>query len=76
MGFPLVAMPLFARMSANLLPYTHYIRVQMEQLQMGAPVLYSVATPLWMVLGTAVLLAASAAALVRAARAPDTWGGR
>ncbi len=75
-GFPLVAMPLFARMWANLLPYTHYIRVQMEQLQMGAPVLYSLATPLWMVLGTAVLLAASAAALVRAARAPDTWGGR
>ncbi len=75
-GFPLVAMPLLAQMWASLLPYTHYIRVQMEQLQMGAPLAYSVGTPLWMVLGTAVLLAASAAALVRAAAAPDTWGGR
>ena len=61
---------------ALLLPYTHYIRVQMEQLQMGAPLMYSVAAPLWMVLATALLLAASAAALVRAARAPATWGGR
>jgi len=75
-GFPLVAMPFFAQAWATLLPYTHYIRVQMEQLQMGAPLAYSAATPLWMVLGTAVLLAVSARALVRAAGAPDTWGGR
>jgi len=75
-GFPLVAMPWLARKWAELLPFTHYIRVQMEQLQMGAPLAYSAATPLWMVLGTAVLLAASAAALARAARAPDSWGGR
>ena len=75
-GFPLVAMPLLAQAWALLLPYTHYIRVQMEQLQMGAPLMYSVAAPLWMLLATALLLAASAAALVRAARAPATWGGR
>ena len=75
-GFPLVAMPVLAQVWANLLPYTHYIRVQMEQLQMGAPVAYSAATPLWMVVGTAALLAVSAALLVRAAAAPDTWGGR
>jgi ABC-2 type transport system permease protein len=75
-GFPLVAMPFLAQIWAGLLPYTHYIRVQMEQLQMGAPAVYSVATPLWMVLGTGVLLAASAGALVRAAGAPDSWGGR
>ncbi|PLC04322.1 ABC transporter permease [Variovorax sp. RO1] len=75
-GFPLVAMPVLAQLWANLLPYTHYIRVQMEQLQMGAPVAYSAATPLWMVVGTAVLLAMSATLLVRAAAAPETWGGR
>ncbi len=75
-GFPLVAMPALAQLWAALLPYTHYIRVQMEQLQMGAPLAYSAATPLWMVLGTAALLAATAAALGRAARAPDSWGGR
>ena len=75
-GFPLVAMPALAQLWAALLPYTHYIRVQMEQLQMGAPLIYSLAAPLWMLLATALLLAASAAALVRAARAPATWGGR
>lgn len=75
-GFPLVAMPVLAQLWASLLPYTHYIRVQMEQLQMGAPVAYSAATPLWMVVGTAVLLAVSATLLVRAAAAPETWGGR
>ncbi|PIF73276.1 ABC-2 type transport system permease protein [Variovorax sp. 54] len=75
-GFPLVAMPVLAQLWASLLPYTHYIRVQMEQLQMGAPVTYSAATPLWMVVGTAVLLAVSATLLVRAAAAPETWGGR
>ncbi len=75
-GFPLVAMPALAQMWAALLPYTHYVRVQMEQLQMGAPLAYSAATPLWMVVGTAVLLAATATALGRAARAPDSWGGR
>jgi len=75
-GFPLVAMPVLAQLWAGLLPYTHYIRVQMEQLQMGAPLAYSAATPLWMVVGTAVLLAVSATLLVRAAAAPETWGGR
>jgi ABC-2 type transport system permease protein len=75
-GFPLVAMPFFAQAWALLLPYTHYMRVQMEQLQMGAPLKYSLAAPLWMALATALLLAASAAALARAARAPETWGGR
>ncbi len=75
-GFPLVAMPVLAQLWASLLPYTHYIRVQMEQLQMGAPVAYSAATPLWMVVGTMVLLAVSATLLVRAAAAPETWGGR
>ena len=75
-GFPLVAMPALAQLWAALLPYTHYVRVQMEQLQMGAPLAYSAATPLWMVLGSAVLLAATATALGRAARAPDSWGGR
>jgi ABC-2 type transport system permease protein len=75
-GFPLVAMPFFAHAWASLLPYTHYIRVQMEQLQMGAPLAYSVAKPLWMVLGTGVLLALCAGALARAAKAPESWGAR
>ncbi|MDM0073348.1 ABC transporter permease [Variovorax sp. J2P1-59] len=75
-GFPLVAMPMLARAWAYLLPYTHYIRVQMEQLQMGAPLVYSLATPLWMIIATAVLLGLSASALASAAREPRSWGKR
>ncbi len=75
-AFPLVAMAAPARAWALLLPYTHYMKVQMQQLVMGAPLAYSLATPLWMALATAVLLALSALALARAARAPQTWGAR
>ena len=75
-AFPIVSMPPLARLWAEALPYTHYIRVQMDQLQVGAPLRYSLATPLWMALITLGLLGLAASALVRAARAPQTWGGR
>ena len=75
-GFPLVAMPWGAQLWAKALPYTHYIRVQMEQLQMGAPVAYSLQTPLCMLLACAALLLLSAWALGRAASQPATWGKR
>lgn len=75
-GFPLLAMPWGAQLWAQALPFTHYIRVQMAQLQMGAPLQVSLATPLWMLLATAVLLGASAMALRRAADQPATWGKR
>jgi ABC-2 type transport system permease protein len=75
-GFPLVAMPAAARAWALVLPYTHYARVQTEQLQMGAPLALSLAAPLWMALATAVLLAGSAWLLQRAAAQPATWGKR
>jgi len=75
-GFPLLAMPWAARLWALALPYTHYIRLQMEQLQMGAPLSVSVATPLWMTLATAVLLAACVPLLRAAAAQPASWGKR
>ncbi|HVR52142.1 MAG TPA: ABC transporter permease [Pseudorhodoferax sp.] len=75
-AFPLLAMPAAARAWAMALPFTHYARVQVEQLQMGAPLSLSLATPLWMLLATAVLLAASALLLRRAAAQPDSWGKR
>ncbi|MFT3720006.1 ABC transporter permease [Pseudorhodoferax sp.] len=76
MGFPLLAMPPLARLWALALPYTHYARVQTEQLLMGAPLPLSLAAPLWMLLATAALLAASAWLLRRAAGEPATWGKR
>ncbi|WP_225782159.1 ABC transporter permease [Xenophilus sp. Marseille-Q4582] len=75
-GFPLGAMSFGARAWAQALPYTHYARVQVQQLQMGAPLAVSLAAPLAMLLATAALLAASAALLGRAARAPQSWGRR
>lgn len=75
-GFPLLAMPLGAYAWAMALPYTHYARVQTEQLLMGAPLRVSLATPLWMLLATAVLALASAWLLQRAAAQPATWGKR
>ncbi|MBP6898003.1 MAG: ABC transporter permease [Pseudacidovorax sp.] len=75
-GFPLVAMPAAARAWALALPYTHYARVQIEQLQMGAPLAYSMATPLWMAVAATALLAASAGLVGRATKAPESWGKR
>lgn len=75
-GFPLQSMPVLARGWAELLPYTHYIRLQMEQLQMGAPLRYSSLSLVGLWLAAAVLGALSAQLLVRAARQPERWGGR
>ncbi len=75
-GFPILAMPWGAQLWARALPFTHYIRVQMEQLQMGAPLAVSLATPLWMLLASALLLLASTLGLRAAADQPATWGKR
>jgi ABC-2 type transport system permease protein len=75
-GFPLLAMPALARDWANALPYTHYIRLQTQQLQMGAPL----SSSLHIMLGLALAVLATAGLctlLLRyRARRPDTWGQR
>ncbi len=75
-GFPLLAMPPAARVWAEALPYTHYIRLQMEQLQMGAPIAYSAGTLAALTGAAAVLLAACVPLLARASRRPHLWGRR
>jgi ABC-2 type transport system permease protein len=75
-AFPLVAMPWGAQLWAKALPYTHYIRLQMEQLQMGAPLAVSFATPMWMAVATLGGLALTAVALRSAAAQPASWGRR
>lgn len=75
-GFPLLAMPWGAQLWARALPLTHYLRVQTEQLQMGAPLAVSLATPAWMLLAAALLLGGSTQALRSAAGQPATWGKR
>lgn len=75
-GFPILAMPWGAQLWAKALPYTHYMRLQMEQLQMGAPLRVSLATPFWMALAAAAMLGLAALALRAAATQPETWGKR
>lgn len=75
-AFPLAGMPGSARAWAEAMPFTHYIRLQIEQLQMGAPVATSVSTVVALILATAVLWLLGATALALAHQRPDTWGGR
>lgn len=75
-AFPLQSMPPLARGWAEMLPYTHYIRLQMEQLQMGAPVSYSFSILMALVGATLGLLLLCLPMLRQAARQPDTWGRR
>jgi ABC-2 type transport system permease protein len=75
-GFPLQSMPVLARGWAELLPYTHYIRLQMEQLQMAAPLSYSALTLVSIALAAIVFGVLCAPLLNRCVGQPDTWGGR
>ena len=69
-------MPGSARAWAEAMPFTHYIRLQIEQLQMGAPVATSVSTMVALTIATAGLWLVGATALTEAHKRPDTWGGR
>jgi len=75
-GFPLLAMPASARGWAVSMPYTHYARLQIEQFQMGAPVVQSLPIVCSLALATLVLLLLATAGLSRGLRSPDKWGGR
>lgn len=75
-GFPLSAMPVLARWWAQAMPYTHYIRVQVEQLQMGAPLHYSVASVFWLTLATAGVALVCGLRLQRISNDPTAWGRR
>ncbi|PJI98017.1 ABC-2 type transport system permease protein [Acidovorax sp. 69] len=75
-AFPLAGMPGSARAWAEAMPYTHYIRLQIEQLQMGAPLATSAPTMAALIIATAVLCLVGAVALTLAHRRPDTWGAR
>lgn len=76
MSFPLSAMPDSARMWATSMPFTHYIRLQTEQLLMGLTFGASAATPAVFLLATLGLLGLAALGLVQARDKPSTWGAR
>jgi ABC-2 type transport system permease protein len=69
-------MPASARAWAEAMPFTHYIRLQIEQLQMGAPMVQSLPILCSLALATLALLLLATAGLARGLRRPDKWGGR
>ncbi|PAT36543.1 ABC transporter permease [Vandammella animalimorsus] len=75
-GFPLLAMSAGAHAWATAMPYTHYIRLQIEQLQMGADIAQSlpVVSGLWLACLLGLIL--GALALRWALPRPALWGGR
>lgn len=75
-AFPLSGMPASARAWAEAMPFTHYIRLQIEQLQMGAPLGNSVSTMVALLVATGVLWLIGTVGLHLAAQRPATWGGR
>ncbi len=75
-AFPLSGMPASARAWAEAMPFTHYIRLQIEQLQMGAPLGTSVSTMVALLIATGVLWLLGSLGLHLAAGHPETWGGR
>lgn len=74
--FPLHDAPLFARLWSQLLPYTAYLELQAQQLDLGAP--WTASLP---ALGTLLLFLPAAGLpglwlLGRSARDPASWGRR
>ncbi|HEX7649265.1 MAG TPA: ABC transporter permease [Noviherbaspirillum sp.] len=75
-AFPIAAMPQTAQWWAMSLPFTHYLRVQIEQLEMGVPVSCSAGTVGVMLLAAVVALAIAAHCIGKAAADPSSWGKR
>lgn len=76
MSFPLSAMPDSARIWAQSMPFTHYIRLQTEQLLMGSPIHATATTLLVFFIGTVLMLILGAWCLAQAQSRPQTWGAR
>ncbi len=75
-GFPLLAMSTGAYAWAVLLPYTHYARLQVQQLQMQAPAGYALPTLLALSAVCLMLIPLCGRLLQRALARPEKWGGR
>jgi ABC-2 type transport system permease protein len=66
---PTLTAPIFTRVLSNLLPFTSYVRLQMEQMFMGAPGVDSLRWLAVLALFSLVLFPACATLLVKPARA-------
>jgi ABC-2 type transport system permease protein len=75
-GFPTFAMPIGARIWANLLPLTHYLKLQINQLQMNAPFWWAIPSLLGFTTAVVILLLLSSALTLRVLKQPERWGAR
>lgn len=72
--FPVSGMPTLARLWSLMLPLTHYLRVQTEQLVVGAPIRASLPSLAALVALAAALTAGSVGRYGRLLREPGLWG--
>jgi ABC-2 type transport system permease protein len=73
-GFPMLAMPLGARIWADALPLTHYLPLMNNTWMAGAPLRFGIAPVALLLLFTVGFGAAAYLRLASRARQPDTWG--
>lgn len=75
-AFPLMSMLPSAKTWALLMPYTHYINLQIGQTSAGASIADTSDVLAYMVLITLILLVGCTLALKRALNHPEKWGSR
>lgn len=75
-AFPLIAMPTGARLWAESLPLTHYLRQQIQLLGMQAPISLSSKTLLAFIALAMLLVLLLPPLLQRALDKPERWGAR
>lgn len=73
-GFPLLAMPIGARVWAELLPLTHYLQLLNNTWMAGAPLRFGLAAIAVLLAFTLVLGGAAYMRLARRVTQPATWG--
>lgn len=73
-SFPVIAMPLAAKIWALALPLTHFITLMTHQGVAGYPAAFSAPQLLWLALAAALMISISTWRLHTIARSSDYWG--
>lgn len=74
--FPYIAINDSAKYWTDTLPLTHYLKLHIAQLQMGAPIAFSIPIIYGFIIATFILLLLTALLTKRALKRPDRWGAR
>lgn len=74
--FPYIAINDSAKYWTDILPLTHYLKLHIDQLQMGAPLALSFPIVYGFIVATVIMLLLTALLTKRALARPDRWGAR